>query len=111
MSDIFLSASKREGLPRSTMEAMSMGLPCIVSKIRGNIDLIDENKGGRLINPTDIDGFAESINILLADKNTAIRQGQYNLNKVKEFSVDVVKQRMLDIFNNLQKDYFVNRVI
>ena len=111
ISDIFLSASKREGLPRSTMEAMGMGLPCIVSKIRGNIDLIDENKGGRLINPTDIDGFAESINILLADKNTAIRQGQYNLNKVKEFSVDVVKQRMLDIFNNLQKDYFVNRVI
>ena len=33
-SDIFIMASKREGLSRSIMEAMSVGLPCIVSNIR-----------------------------------------------------------------------------
>ena len=33
-ADVFLLPSYREGLSRSLMEAMSAGLPCVVSKIR-----------------------------------------------------------------------------
>ena len=39
-ADIFVFPSIREGLSVSLMEAMASGLPCIVSKIRGNVDLI-----------------------------------------------------------------------
>lgn len=35
-----------EGLPRSVMEAMASGLACVVSNIRGNVDLIEDGKGG-----------------------------------------------------------------
>lgn len=41
-SDLFLFPSKREGLPVALMEAMAVGLPCIASKIRGNVDLLPE---------------------------------------------------------------------
>lgn len=41
-SDIFLFPSQREGLPVSLMEAMAAGVPCIASKIRGNVDLLPE---------------------------------------------------------------------
>ena len=37
-ADIFVLMSFREGLSRSIMEAMASGLPCIVSRIRGNVD-------------------------------------------------------------------------
>lgn len=45
ISNVLLSLSYREGLPRSMMEAMAAGLPCVVSKIRGNIDLLEDKKG------------------------------------------------------------------
>lgn len=47
-SDMFLFASLQEGLSRSTMEAMCAGLPCVVSEIRGHVDLIEKEQGGLL---------------------------------------------------------------
>lgn len=41
--DIFVFPSKREGLSVALMEAMACGLPCVVSDIRGNVDLIENN--------------------------------------------------------------------
>ena len=34
-NDIFILPSYREGVPRSVIEAMASGLPCIVTNIRG----------------------------------------------------------------------------
>lgn len=101
VSDFFLFASKREGLPRSTMEAMACGLPCIVSKIRGNTDLIDEGKGGFLISCEDYKGFAEAINKLVDSIALRKQFGHYNTEKVKSFDLEIVKERMVDIYNEV----------
>lgn len=102
ISDLFVMASKREGLPRSTMEAMAAGLPCVVSKIRGNVDLIDEGKGGYTIEPNDYEASAKAINKILSDRNLAKRMGDFNKNKITKFSVDKVKEQVIDLFNELQ---------
>lgn len=36
MADVFVFLSLREGLSVSMMEAMTSGLPCVASRIRGN---------------------------------------------------------------------------
>ena len=64
-ADIFALPSLREGLSVALMEAMSAGLPCIVSRIRGNVDLIEEGKGGYLCEPDDVDGFKNRIGELM----------------------------------------------
>ncbi len=46
--DLFVFPSKREDLPVSVMEAMSIGLPVVASNIRGNMDLIQDNIAGKL---------------------------------------------------------------
>lgn len=100
-SDLFVMASKREGLPRSTMEAMAAGLPCVVSKIRGNVDLIDEGKGGYTIEPYDYEGFAKAINRILSCEVLAKRMGVHNRNKISLFCIDNVKEQVVEVFNEL----------
>lgn len=100
-SDVFLFASKREGLPRSTMEAMLAGLPCVVSKIRGNVDLIDDNEGGILVPPMEDLLFAESINTLVNNPALCKQYGAYNQERIKQFDIEVVKQQMLEIYKEV----------
>lgn len=102
-SDCFLFSSLQEGLPRSTMEAMAAGLPCIVSDIRGNKDLIENNKGGFLVPPTSAPAFAEAILRLMNTPNLCKEMSTWNLNRIKDFSIDKVENKMLKIFKEISK--------
>lgn len=102
MSDFFMFASLQEGLPRSTMEAMCAGKPCIVSKVRGHVDLIDDGKGGFLISPLDADGFAKAISKLISNPQMCEVMGTYNREKVKAFDIEVVKKLMCEVFSLLK---------
>lgn len=99
IADIFFFTTYQEGLPRSMMEAMSAGLPCIASKVRGNVDLIQEGVGGFLRDPDDSEGFAEAINILALDKALREKMKASNLEKIKKFDVENVKKEMKKIYN------------
>lgn len=106
-SDLFLFTSFQEGLPRSVMEAMATGLPCIVSNIRGNSDLIDNGKGGYLCDLSDNTSFIVAINNVLNNKELSDNMRDYNLDKIKEYDTKVVKEEILDIYKkelNYEKD-------
>ncbi|MXV16698.1 glycosyltransferase [Hufsiella ginkgonis] len=45
-TDIFVTTSVFEGLPFSLLEAMASGIPCVVSKVDGNTDVIQNNENG-----------------------------------------------------------------
>lgn len=100
-SDIFVFPSFREGLPVSLMEAMVCGLPCIVSNIRGNQDLIVEDQGGRLVEPMDIEGFVVAIDGLLEDEEACDRMGSFNQEQVKAFDCEEVNERMQKIYKGI----------
>jgi len=104
ISDVFILASYREGLSRSIMEAMAVGLPCIVSKIRGNVDLIDEEKGGYLINPNKSNEMAIKITNLVNDEKLRNDMGEYNKEKVKQNDIENVKKEMRKIYEEVIKN-------
>lgn len=97
-SDCFVMPSFREGLARSVMEAMSSGLPCVVSKIRGNTDLIRENKGGYTCEPTNIASFAHAIGLLCFDKSLRKSMSGFNRIKIKEFDTSIVENKIESIY-------------
>ena len=99
--DIFVITSYREGLPRSMMEAMSAGLPCIASKIRGNVDLIEDGKGGFLCNPDNVDALAEAIKLFANDEALRKSMGINNLEVIKKFDVENVKKEMEKIYEDV----------
>ena len=82
-ADIFVFPSKREGLSVALMEAMACGLPCVVSSIRGNVDLIDKY-GGTLFNVDSVQSCRNAIKKIL--KSDLKLLGNNNLKKVGRFS-------------------------
>jgi len=98
ISDIFLFTTHQEGLPRALMEAMAAGLPCVVSRVRGNVDLIENGKGGFLHDPDDIDGFAFSINTLVQDVRLRQEMGKNNIERIKDYDIEIVKMIMQNIY-------------
>ena len=85
-SDIFVFPSYREGLSVALTEAMACGLPVVASKIRGNIDLIDDGLGGFLCKPTDVKNMAKYINTLIVDAELRSAMGTYNYEKSKNMT-------------------------
>lgn len=101
ISDIYLFTSLQEGLPRSLMEAMAVGLPVVASKIRGNVDLIENGIGGFLSNPYDIEDIACCIGKLCASEGMRKKMGQMNLLKIREFDVSVVEKEINSIYQEV----------
>lgn len=94
-ADVFVFPSFREGLSVALMEAMASSLPVICSRIRGNIDLVDDN-GGFLFEPSNIDSIANCIRkILNSDRE---KMGKYNSNKIRAFDLRIVEKAMSDVY-------------
>lgn len=97
MADCFILASYREGLSRSIMEAMACGLPCIVSDIRGNRDLIDTN-GGLLFNPFKLNELCKCISLISNSNELRKRMSDHNKNKIKMYSIERVISELSMIY-------------
>lgn len=97
MSDVFTMMSFREGMPRSLLEAMDLGLPCVGSDTRGIRDLIDAH-GGHICSPKDPGAFARAFNILRENKFLCSEMGAYNRGKVQDYSADVVRSELYYIY-------------
>jgi len=100
-ADLFLFVSLQEGLPVAVMEAMACGLPVICSDIRGNKELITQEKGGYLVNPTDIDETAQCIRQCLEKPEQMKQMKRYNKEKIKKYRMDVVIDQMAGIYRSV----------
>ena len=97
MADFFTHPSFREGLSVAVMEAMANGLPIICSEIRGNTDLIENNKGGYLFKPAEQETAYLALKSIMESLNRKT-MGMYNLKKAEELDVKAVLEVMKKIY-------------
>ena len=97
-SDVFVFPSYREGLPVAVMEAMACGTPIVASRIRGNVDLIEDGVNGFLCEPEDAEGFADRIRKLLDNPALAEEFRKNSLEKIKNYDKNVVAQQLREIY-------------
>lgn len=101
-SDCFVLSSFREGLSVALMEAMAEGLPVVCSRIRGNVDLIKDGKGGILISPPKRDEYIKAFEKLYNMKNEAFGQflhmGEINRKMIYIFGRKNVENHMKAIY-------------
>ncbi len=100
-ADVFMFPSWQEGLPVAQMEAMAAGLPCVVSRVRGNADLIHQGDGGYLRRPDDAEGFSHDLAVLLDDPALRARMGERNRREMQQYSLQAVLEQVTALYREL----------
>ena len=89
--DIYAQPSETEGLPRSVIEAMSCGIPCIGTKVGGIPELLDEKVMFKKGSVEEI----KKILVELMDNNLREEQGQKNFEKSKEYNLETLEDKRI----------------
>jgi len=88
LSTVFILPSRFECMPYTLLEAMAVGLPCIASRVGGNVDLIEDGKTGLLVEPDDIEGLSQAICKLIDNAGLREYLGENARQRVQEFTVE-----------------------
>lgn len=96
-SDTFLFTSKQEGLARSLMEAMASKIPCVVSKIRGNTELIGNNENGFLC--SGLDDYVNAIIKIMQSPDLAYKFKEKSSKHLNNFSIEKVIDCLFDVYS------------
>lgn len=114
-ADFFVLPSRTEGLSNALLEAMSYGLPCIATKVGGNIELVGEDdhkkimpgkfiiaRNGLLVNPDDVEGISEAMLYLI--RNGAEREEMGNKGRLyieKNYSIDLIADKYIALYQRM----------
>lgn len=90
-SSLFVLPSLRgEGLSKSTIEAMSLAKPVVITRIPGNTDLVKDEESGLLVSPGDPVMLASAIERVYRDKNLREKISTNAAARVKtDFHIDI----------------------
>lgn len=99
-ADMFVYPTRLEGLPRSLIEAMAAGLPCLSTPIAGIPELL---RGEYLFSPTDYEGFALKIIALIGRPEELERMSQENLDMAYKYEADILNARRRDFYSGVRK--------
>lgn len=96
-ADVFVLPSYREGTPRSTLEAMSMGLPIITTDTAGCRETVTNNLNGYLVPVKDSLSLANAMKLFITRPELLMAMGTKSKEIVKlKYDVRIVNQTILD---------------
>lgn len=102
-ADAVVSASRSEGLPFHIMEAMYMGLPVVVSNVKGHTDLVEDGVTGLLYPYGDSAACAERIVRLAGSSELRKRLGEHARQAVRQYDLERVMPVTTRAYENLLK--------
>jgi glycosyltransferase involved in cell wall biosynthesis len=82
--DLYVTASRREGLPLAMLEAMACGLPVLATEAPGHVDAVEPEVTGRLVPLDDAPGLAAAAALLLRDPALRARMGRAGRERVEQ---------------------------
>ena len=102
--DIFVQPSLNEGMGKTLVQAHSLGLPIIATKVQGIPDIVIEGKSGFLVPPADAAQLADKILMLVKNPALRLQMGKTGKNWVtrKEEGLSCFsEERAIKQFENL----------
>ena len=98
-SDIFVLPSYREGMPRTSMEAASMGLPIVTTDTVGCRETVENGISGFLVPPRNTIALAFAIEKLIISSSLREQMGCAGREKaIQEFDIDTIISKHLEVY-------------
>ncbi|MDD5717851.1 MAG: glycosyltransferase family 4 protein [Sulfuricurvum sp.] len=98
-SDIFVLPSYREGMPRTAMEAASMGIPIVTTDAVGCRECVENGINGFLVPVKNAPALADAIEKLLLNPSLRESMGKAGRDKaLKEFDIGTITDKHLEIY-------------
>lgn len=104
-TDLVVLTSKREGLPKSIMEAMAAGRSVVATNVRGNRDLADNERTGLLVELGDVHGLVNALERLISDRELRLSMGLAGRERIVDYSLQNILMNMSGIY-----DRFLDRI-
>ncbi|MBE0448809.1 MAG: glycosyltransferase family 4 protein [Actinobacteria bacterium] len=102
VSDIYILASYREGIPRSAIEAQAMEIPAVVTNVRGSREVVVDGQTGFIIPPHEPEILAGAIGKLMENAEIRIKFGKAGRRRVlEEFNENKVFERIMREYERL----------
>ncbi len=101
-ADIFVLPSHSEGISRSLLEAMAVGLPVVASAVGGTPEVVAHEVNGLLVPAQDATALAQALERLLAQPAWATRLGEAAAATVaRKFSLDRLGRELNQVYEDL----------
>jgi glycosyltransferase involved in cell wall biosynthesis len=75
-ADVFVLPTRGEGMSNALLEAMGAGLPCVTTRVTGNVEVVTDGETGLLVEPGGPDALAQAVGRLLEDPAWRVRLGE-----------------------------------
>ena len=99
--DLFFLPSYKEGMPISILEAMSVGLPILSTRIAGIPELVTDDFNGFLFSPGDIDNFYNKILWMKTNADSLKDYGKNSSLRIREFSSENIFHELIKIYDEI----------
>ena len=100
-ADVFVLPSYyREGVPRSILEALSIGMPIITTTMPGCKETVIPKKNGFLIPPREFQPLMDAMDYFITRPETLVSMGKASRELAEQkFDVDIINRRLIAIIN------------
>ena len=99
-SSVFVLPSYREGVPRSTQEAMAIGRPVITTDVPGCRETVENGRNGFLIPKWDINALVKAMKYFIENPTEIACMGQESHQiAVQKFDSDKVNKKLFKIID------------
>lgn len=97
--DVYISFSRFEGMPLSVLEAISNSIPCLLSRVVGNEDIIIGPEYGLLFELNDYSDFRGKLKQILNDEKlrASLRKKAHAL-LIENFSVQAMVFKTIEVY-------------
>jgi len=97
-SDVFLNPSVTEAFGNVTLEAMACALPVVAAAATGATNLVRDGETGVLVEPGDVEGFAEALDTYAKNPELRRKQGEAGLDYARTQDWDEINGAVLKTY-------------